>query len=111
VNISSNTGPSATVANVRIDTVIIDQTQITKSKFRIPDFQTKDIPTDSKIFSVRNYVDNNLNMFVGLSHFYLAEKTHYKYEIIQNPTNVTINIDSLYNFARIVFRNLHFIKL
>jgi hypothetical protein len=74
-------------------------------------FQTRDIPTDSKIFTFPNYVDNNFNMFVGLSMFFLDNKQHYKFNITMNPTNLTINIDSSYNFSRIVFRNLHFMAL
>jgi hypothetical protein len=43
---------------VRIDTVVIDRTQITASKLVTLDFQTADCPTCTYNFIFANYLDN-----------------------------------------------------
>jgi hypothetical protein len=68
------------VNNVRIDTVVIDRTQITFSKLVKLDIQTADCPTSpySINFAYPAYSENYQNMIPGLSSFFLQNKAKFK---------------------------------
>lgn len=55
------------VDSVRIDTIIIDKTQIQASKLVTLDFITADCPTCTYYFTIPVYTENRQNLFTGIS--------------------------------------------
>jgi hypothetical protein len=83
------------VTRVRIDTVVMDKTQLTFSKMYTLDFQTANCPSCSYIFTFPSYTDNFQNILTGLSSFN-TNQAHLYYNLTLNAANISISLLGTY---------------
>lgn len=104
----SSTAVLTAVNAIRIDTILIDQTQMTATNLIALDFQTMDYSTNPN-YIVYVLPTSSENMLFGLCSFYFTNKNLFYFSSTVNTANITVAFETGANAPdRIVFKNLNF---